>query len=66
MCPTLHQASTLILHVLLSETHLTVSTCAFSGQDNYIIVALINLALLEKWLILVTADIQIELHFNIN
>lgn len=64
MCPTLHQVSTLILHVLSSVTHLTVSTCAFGSQENYIIVALINLALLEKWLILVTADIQIELHFK--
>ena len=64
MYPTLHQVSNLILHVLSSVAHLVVSTCAFGSQDNYTIVTLITLALLEKWLILVTADIQIELHFK--
>ena len=38
--------------------------CAFGSQDNFTIVVSITLALLERLLILITADIQIELDFK--
>ena len=60
-----------ILHVVSSvntEENKTdpfaASTCAFGSQDNFTIVVSITLALSERLLVLITADIQIELDFK--